>query len=202
MGSRTINTDNKTRSTQQPSAGNWNEYYKNVLADYRGMKKQYPFSYLTILPTVKPSLATMKVIAANKDLIELGNSREADFLGQYSRELFLIVPANYKQAGCSVYGAKWLDFEKFRQEDLHFYPDDNAQLKRLYGNKLCVGTPDSFPLMKNVILENVRTAENMLIAYEKIITGASDALELIAYAHGEDGRQQFRKNRTKYIPKR
>jgi hypothetical protein len=63
-------------------------------------------------------------------------------------------------------------------------------------------TPESFPLMKNVILENIRTAENMLIAYERVMAGESETLDLIAYSHGDKGREQFKKNRKKYISKR
>ncbi len=176
----------------------WKLYYANVLADFRELKEHYPFSYLTIPPTVQPELAMIRVVAANKELIEMAGAVETDFTDEYSRKLWIIVPTNYRKNGCKVYGAKWVDLKKFENKDIHFY---NQAKLHAEGYELCVGTPESFPLMRNVILENVRTAENMLIAYERVMTGSSDHLELIAYAHGENGRKQFQRNRARYIPR-
>ena len=176
----------------------WKIYYKNVLADYREMREQYPFCYLTIPPTVDPVAAKIRVVAANKDLIEMTGASESDFIKEYSRELNIEVPTNYKELGCKVYGAKWVDISRFDNKDIHFY---NCTHPDPRGYELCVGLPESFPLMKNVILENVRTAENMLIAYERVMVGVSDKLELLAYAHGADGIKQFRRNKARYTPK-
>jgi len=55
------------------------------------MKTQYPFCYLTIPPTVEPSQAEIRVVAVNKRLIEAVGGVESDFLGDYSKELHLIV---------------------------------------------------------------------------------------------------------------
>lgn len=93
-----------------------------------------------------------------------------------------------------MYGGKWVDFKSIPHKDLHFYSD-----KMKTGYRMCVGTPESFSLMNNVILENVRTAENMLIAYECYMNGDSKNLNLIAYNHGEIGRKQFKQSKTKYI---
>ena len=179
----------------------WNLYYDTVIADFRKLKETYPFSYLTILPTVKPELATIRVVAANRELIDMVGAVETDFKGEYSRELYLVVPLQYKQKGCEVYGAAWVDVKCFESKDIHFFHDNGNLIRTRFGLKMCVGTPESFPLMRNVILENVRTAENMLIAYERVMTGASDNLELIAYAHGANGRKQFQQNRARYIPR-
>ncbi len=175
----------------------WKQYYADVLTDFRELKDSYPFSYLTILPTVKPGPAAIRVVAANKALIEMTCSVESDFTDDYSRELHIEIPVNYRKNGCKVYGARWVDLKKFEDKDIHFY---NRVKPHPFGYELCIGTPESFPMMKNVILENVKTAENMLIAYERVMTGGSDCLELIAYAHGEKGRKQFLQNRVKYLP--
>lgn len=177
----------------------WAKYYKAVLSDYRELKERYPFSYLSIFPTIKPEPAVIRVVAANKDLIEMTSAVEPDFTGDYSRELRIVVPVDYREKGCKVYGAKWVDPEIFDDEEIHFYCRE--QLLH-HGYELCVGTPESFPLMKNVILENVKTAENMLIAYERVMTGDSDRLQLLAYAHDYKGRKQFMKNKNKYLPRR
>lgn len=178
---------------------NWKLYYANVLADFRELKEHYPFSYLTILPTVQPELAMIRVVAANKELIEMVGAVETDFTDEYSRELRIVIPSDYRANGCKIYGARWIDLKKFENKDIHFY---NWSKQQLDGYEFCVGTPESFPLMTNVILENVKTAENMLIAYERVMTGNSDHLELVAYAHGDRGRMQFQQNRKRYIPRR
>lgn len=169
----------------------WNLYFQNVLSDFKELKDFYPFSFLTILPTAVPTLAQVRVVAANKDLINLARAVETDFLGEFTRELHIVIPIDYRESGCKVYGAKWVDITKLEYKDIHFYQDSRLGD---YGYELCVGTPESFPKIKNVILENIRTAEYMLIAYERIMTGSSNKLDLFAYAHGETGRKQYNKN--------
>lgn len=177
----------------------WLQYYQAVYSDYHELKKQYPYCYLSIPPTVKPVRASIVVIAVDSELVEAVRGAEDDFKGSYSKELFIDVPMNYKEDGCIVYGAEWLDYKKLDQQDIHFYPNKH---KEHYGYELCLGTPESFKLMNNVILENVRSASMLLVAYEKLMTGYSDHLDLIAYSHGDEGREQFVNNRHKYIPRK
>ncbi|MCR5629592.1 hypothetical protein [Eubacterium sp.] len=177
----------------------WSEYYTSVIKDYKGLKEQYPFSSLLIPPTVNPSFVLLHVVAANLDLIQNVMGTEEDFIGEYSKVLYVEVPVDYKKNGCNVYGANWIDVKKIKEQDVHFY---TRERKEFYGYKLCVGTPESFPLMPNVLLENIRTAERMLIAYEQFMRGEIDKLNLIAYAHGDMGRKQFDRNRSKYNPER
>ena len=166
------------------------------------MKIQYPFCYLTIPPTVEPSLIEIRVVAANVDLIEAVGGVESDFLGVYSKELHLIVPVDYQIRGCKVYGAEWVKTDQLHNKDIHFFHDNGKLIRTKHGLQICVGTPESFPLMKNVILENVRTADNMLIAYERVMAGLTDKLDMIAYAHGDKGIKQFKNNKRRYITKR
>ncbi len=177
----------------------WKSYYSNIEMDYKELKIYYPFCNLLIPPTVKPEHATIRVVAANSGLIRQANAIETDFLGEYSRELLVEVPIDYRESGCKVFGANWVDISRLEQKDIHFYANSK---KPPYGFELCVGIPESFPLMKNVILENIRTAENMLIAYERVMTGTSKKLELIAYVHGDRGREQYQNQQKKYISKR
>ena len=177
----------------------WSDYYSTVIRDYKELKEQYPFSYLSIPPTTIPNLASLKVVAANIELIQCLNAEEKDFIGDYTRELHISIPLDYRENGCKVYGAKWVDVKMFRNQDIHFYNHD--KLEEL-GYELCVGTPESFSLMSNVILENIRTAERLLIAYEQVMTGAAKQLNLIAYAHGDAGRRQFKHDRFRYNPGR
>lgn len=176
----------------------WAIYFKNVLSDFRELKEQYPFSYLTLFPTIEPEPAVIRVVAANKDLIEMARAVESDFIKAYSKELRVVIPQNYRETGCKVYGGNWINPRLFKDRDIHF--NDQEQLQA-YGYELCVGTPESHSLMKNVILENVKTAENMLIAYERVMTGTSEQLQLVSYSHGKEGREQFLSNKHKYMPK-
>ena len=162
------------------------------------MKKYYPFSSLIIRPTSTQELAEIQVIAANKKLIELVCGKKEDFVGDYSKELHIIVPINYQKEGCEVYGAKWFDKTKVKSKHIHMFQNNSEK----YGFQLCVGVPQSFSLMNNVILENVKTADNMLIAYERIMAGMSKQFDMIAYSHGEKGKKEFEKNKSKYIPER
>ena len=195
----TINKNNEPKKQLIVQNVDWPSYYRNVLSDFREMKTFYPFSFLIIPPTVNPVEAEVHVIAANKRLIARTEAIEDDFKGIYSRELHLIIPVNYRQCGCKVYGAKWLDTKRFQYKDIHF-SKSNKQVN--LGYELCVGPPESFQYMDNVILENVKTAENMLIAYERVMIGDSKTLELIAYSHGNEGKEEFKRDRHRYISKR
>lgn len=183
----------------QEEKDKWSDYYSAVIRDYTELKEHYPFSYLSIPPTIVPKPASLRVVAANIELVQSINADENDFLGDYSRELYISIPVDYKEKGCKVYGAKWVDVKLFQNHDIHFY--NHADLEKM-GYELCVGTPESFSLMPNVILENIKTAERMLIAYEQVMTGATKQLNLIAYSHGDAGRRQFKHDRTRYNPGR
>ena len=172
------------------------EYYRTVKNDFQGLKFQYPFSTLFIPPTVYPCEATLKVIAAHKELIDEIGAVEADFLGDYSKELHIVIPFDYRIKGCKVYGAKWLDKKRFKERDIHFYPE---RFLKNYGYEFCVGVPESFVKMDNVLLENVRTADMMLIAYKDVMTGKSDKLNLKAYAHGTAGEKEYQHDGKRYI---
>lgn len=177
-------------------------YCRDVQQDFKELKEIYPFSFLTIPLSCKPQAAVIRVVVANKTLVDAVRGVETDFLGDYSKELYLVVPAGYKTKGCYVYGAKWLDLTKIKHQYVHLIYDTDDPLTKYYGWKLCVGTPESFGMLHNVILENVKTADNMLIAYERIMRGKTKTLDLIAYAHGEAGRKEFKMNQDKYITKK
>lgn len=145
---------------------------------------------------MKPHEIELRVIAADKKLIEMTCSDMNDFLNGYSKELHIIVPFDYKKNGCKVFGGKWIDIKSIELQHQHF----NG--KRTDGNYLfCTGVPDSFLEMKNVILENVRTADKMLTAYELYQKGLTNGLELLAYSHGEEGVDEYKK-RKKRVPTR
>lgn len=152
----------------------YRQYRSHLLRDFHALIIQYPFSTITFLPTVDPSPAILKVIAVHKKLIDEVMGSSSDYTGVYSKELFIVVPFDYLKNGCDLYGASWVDLHRIKEKDRHFF---NKCRKTKHGYQLCVGVPESFPLMKNVLLENVKTAENMLIAYERIMRGETSVLE-------------------------
>lgn len=175
----------------------YRQYYSHLMRDYNALILQYPFSNITFLPTVEPSPAILKVIAVHKKLIDEVKGSSSDFTGKYSKELFIVAPFDYQIKGCDVYGASWVELHRVRIEDWHFL--DKCK-KTKHGYKLCVGVPESFPLMGNVLIESVKTAENMLIAYERIMCGETTSLEDIkTYSHGEAGIQEFNSDRKRFL---
>lgn len=180
--------------------GNWEIYYEHVKRDFIELREIYPFSSLTIPPTVKPSLASIDVIAVCKHLLDAVQGQPEDFIGEYSKKLRLLVPDEYWKNGCCVYGGGWVDTTLFLDKDIHFFHNEGKLIRTEHGLHLCVGTPESFSKMKNVILESVRTAENMLIAYERAQSSESKEIYLKAYSHGNLGKEEYIKDRARYIP--
>lgn len=169
------------------------DYDRSVAEDISELKTIYPFTTYSCYPTTTKKPITIKVIAADINLIQKTCATKEDFLHEYRKDLEIIVPFSYKETGCIVYGGQWLDLNKIPSECRHFF--QKCEDGRF---SLCVGVPDSFKLMKNVILENVRTAANMLNAYEFYLTGKTKKLELIAYAHGQKGIYEYYEKKEKY----
>lgn len=165
-------------------------YYKNIRNDYEELKKVYPYCYLSILPSVEAKTATIKVIAVDQYIINLTGATEEDCINDYSKELWISIPTNYKSIGCHIFGGKWIDKDKIPQSEQHFYEFD---IKR--GYKLCVGVPDSFRDMKNVILENVKTADHILTAYADYLSGRTNRIVLRQFSHGERGINEYKKSK-------
>ena len=165
-------------------------YYQSVHKDFDELREIYPYCYLTIPPTVEPQVASIRVIAVNKDLINLTGATEEDLLNMYSKELWVLIPGKYKNEGCFVYGGKWIDKNVIPQAQQHFYNLDPDK-----GYRLCVGVPESFARMNNVILENVKTADHILTAYADYMAGRSKKIILNQYSHGDLGINEYRRKK-------
>ena len=171
-------------------------YYRDVFSDYSELRQQYPFTKLFVPPTTYPREVKIIVIAVERSLIDAVHARPVDFTGEYSKLIEVGVPYNYKSAGCFVFGGDWIDLRNLKPENMHFMGQlDDGRFE------LCVGVPESSRDMKNPILENVRTADNYLIAYEKYQRGLSKTLELISYSHGEAGVKEYGKDKKRYRTK-
>lgn len=172
---------------------NYQKYYKEVKKDFEFLRQEYPYSTMFLPPTVQPRLVIIKVIAVHSEIINLSKAEPEDFLGEYSRELLLVVPWNYKEVGCKVYGGSWIQETKIHKLDRHFYGKESSGMR-----EFCVGVPASFTALENVILENVKTAESMLVAYEQVQRGITIRANLIGYSHGERGEKEYERDSKKY----
>ena len=179
----------------------WVIYYERVKRDFNELREAYPFSILTIPPMVKPSLAYITVIAVCKSIVDAVQGQPEDFTGEYSKKLLIEVPHEYWTNGCRVYGGGWVDAKLFKNKDIHFFCDNGTLIRTEHGLHMCVGRTESFSMMKNVILESVRTAENILVAYERAQSIGSKELYLKAYSHGVLGKVEYTNDKKRYIPK-
>ena len=171
---------------------NYKEYFQKAQKDIGELAQEYPFTKRVIIPSVNPEPIVLNVVAVNAMLISECNAQEIDFKGEYSKELKVVLPYDYMKNGCKIYGASWIDLGRIPEKDHHFNGKENG--KYLF----CVGVPKSFAYLKNVLLENVRTAENMMIAYESYQRGLTKKVELIAYSHGMEGMNEYNRNRKRY----
>lgn len=167
-------------------------YYSSVFRELEELKSEYPFVKIVFEPTVEPKPIRAQVIAVSNDIIRSTLAKEADFLGPFSKALEVIIPFSYKTEGCEIYGGEWINIKDIEVKHQHFNGkrDDGKLL-------FCVGVPDSFETLDNVILENIRTADKMLVAYHLLITGKTKNLELKAYNHGKRGIDEYRKSKAK-----
>lgn len=157
------------------------------------MKEEYPYSYLSIPPTCVPSQAEIITIAVNAKTLAYTGGTVEDYTGLYSRKLRIEIPIDYQEAGCKAFGGKWIKKNKVSKQYWHFNGDDDNE-----GNhNFCVGVPESFNKMSNVILECVRTADNMLTAYRRYVSGKAKTLEILAFSHGSKGEKEYERAQRK-----
>ncbi|MBQ9166786.1 MAG: hypothetical protein IJX67_00015 [Oscillospiraceae bacterium] len=177
------------------STEQYRHYAAQVSCDVEQLKRVYPWTRIIYSPSSVPTPIQLSVTAVSKDVMETLQAREEDFLAEYSKSLQVTIPFDYERKGCEIYGAGWLNIEAVPQEDRHFFGSKNGL------HKFCLGVPASFAQMKNVILENIKTADNMLVAYELFQKGINQGVNLIAYSHGKVGEDEYAKDKKKYKSK-
>lgn len=136
------------------------------------------------------------LLVSKKEIDEIFSTKE-DYLGEYSREAYVIVPFDYEKKGCAVYCKKWKNISRIPNEHYHF---ENFSIYDFY--KLCTGVPESFKFLKSPILECLRTAEQTLIAYELYLRGYNNDIILIDYNHGQKGVIEYASNKRSYKTKK
>lgn len=172
----------------------YEKYLDDVRRDVTETKQYYPLLKRTIFPYSEPCPITLVVIAVSKSFMEKTGVSKEYLTTQNSRAIEVIIPYDYKQRGCLIYGGDWIDETKLTEAEKHF----NG--KRKDGSYLlCVGVPASFRKYSNVLLENIKTAERMLNAYDLLLSGITNNLELIAYSHGKKGEIEYEKRNKRNI---
>ena len=166
-----------------------------ILQDYNELTKHYPYASIKFQKLGSVEYGLIRVIAVKKKIIDKTLARKEDFLDEYSRELFVVVPHGYRSRGCIVQGAKWLDLTKIPKSDIHLLPWGITLFDRYVklGYNLCIGVQESFADLKNVILENVRTADHILTAYENFMRGDTNRIKLFGLKHGKEGSKEYSK---------
>lgn len=175
-----------------------NEYDLQINSELEIVKSEYPF--IKEIPTNIAStsyLRTFRVIAVHSRVISDEMGFEEDYINEYSKEIFLIIPKDYKVNGCIIYGAKWLNLKDIPDNDLHIYKnkDNNGY------HKLCVGVDGSFINLRYPILESIRTSDKILTAYKLYLEGVTSKVILFAYSHGEKGKKEYGRDKGKYRTK-
>lgn len=166
----------------------YSSYTDDVFSDYAELRKYYPFSEIYVPKNLCEDIR-IDVIAVNKNIISKLSASKNDFINTFSKKVTIIVPHNYKITGCKVYGGKWINENEIPSKDCHFLKMSNGDCD------FCLGVPESFRRYKNVILQNVKTVENMLTAYELLLNGTTDHLCLFAYSHGKKGELEYEKTK-------
>lgn len=167
----------------------FSKYKENVDRDLKELIDYYPFTKKIIIPTALPGIIKLEIIAVNKNIIDDLLATEEDFLGEYSKRIIVEIPKDYPNSHCIITGGKWIDYQKFDSKDKHFYDRGND------GVEFCVGVPTSVKYLRNVLLENVMTVENLLVGYEMLQKKYTSKLEVRAYSHGNEGIKEYNNER-------
>lgn len=102
------------------------------------------------------------------------------------------IDKHYLKRGATIYGLdQWLDLDKIDSSKQHFYK--NQKKGDMY--ELCVCPTTSVENMTNPLLDNIRTAEHIMNAYEFFLIGYTDKIILKDYSHGEKGIEEYEQER-------
>lgn len=160
-------------------------YFYAVNRDINEALKYYPWINEIYIPTIIPTTKIYEAIVVNKKIIDLTRAEREDFTKDYSKKVYIIVPPKYPYQHCLIFGGRWIKEYKLQVKDIHF--EELFDKIKLF----CVGVPKSVLNFSNIILDNLKTIENMLICYELYQKGKSNKLELLAYSHGIEGELEY-----------
>lgn len=174
--------------------------------DFKEAIQYYPFSQMVLVTSDE---IHFEVYAINKEEIEqLGLKKSRIANDEFSKRLFLVVDNNYRESGPTVYSMeKWKGLERIPEESKHFY---DFKYLRLEGNEVvckmpyfiegrgyqtCTSVAKANKDMNNPLLENIKSAENLLKSYELFLRGINKEIVLRQYEHGDEGVKQYERER-------
>lgn len=124
------------------------------------------------------------------------NESEAEYFSFYAR---IFIPKRYECEGIQVYDLyKKIDVDFIRKNypnHFHFNALDTNN-----GNLLCTHINGCEIYCDNVIFENINSAHYYYLNYKNLLNGNSFNME--EYSHGQQGREEFNKERIKQNGKR
>ena len=153
-------------------------------------------NYDHVIVTRKTWGYQIDVLAVNAKFMKTSFSKSTDYIYEHSRLITVKIREDYLTAGCEVRCDAWVLDERIPNSDRHIYrytPYDTDRRP-----SLCVGTPESFEKLSNPILESIRTAEIILAAYHLFLIGETNQVELLGYSHGDKGRKEYEKDKSRY----
>lgn len=104
-------------------------------------------------------------------------------------EIYCIIPHDYRLIGCLVYDSnRYINWEKLPQEHRHINRKSDT-----FGNLLCTHLYIEAKDMKNPILENLKTAHDLLKAYNHYLITKDWTLN--EYKHGKEGEKEYYEKR-------
>lgn len=173
-----------------------------IKRDFRELIQHYPFSQMIL---VDKKEIHFEVYAINKkEIDQLRIKKHKISNDKYSRRLYIIIRNNYRDSGPIIYSMeKWKSLNLIPYESKHFY--DKKELKYENGTfkidtpgfsagkgyLTCTSVSIANKNMGNPLLENVKSAEMMLISYELFLRGINKTIVLRQYSHGDEGVEQY-----------
>ena len=174
----------------------YNTYLSDVEKDVAELKKIYPFIFEIVIPISKSLINRIyEVYLIEKNVIDgFSLTRGYAVNKLQNRKVLLIIPIDYKRRGAKIIFNKVFSINDIPQHHVHF----NAYYKD--GYEFCAGVPESMINLKNVLLENCRTAENYLVQVNSYLNNETNKINMIEYSHGDKGRKEY--EREKYRRKK
>ena len=177
-----------------------------IRRDFKEAIRYYPFSQMIL---VTPYEIHFEVYAINKEEIEqLGLKKSMIAEEEFNKRLVLVVDNDYREFGPTVYSMeKWKGLDAIPEESKHFY---DFKIIRLEGGEFvlnrpgfvegrgyqtCTSVSKANRDMENPLLENIKSADNLLKSYELFLRGINKEIVLRQYKHGDEGVKEYERER-------
>lgn len=172
--------------------------------DFRAMRDEYPFSRMV---WVRRDLIVFETWGYSRAYIEKFNRQFDDVVTEErSKRILLLVDNDYVRKGATPYALEgWSGLDMIDSSDRHFYDtqkprEDCPPLMEFWergAKEICPCVPMAVLEMENPLLENVRTVDHLLSAYEQFLKGNTSRVVLREYSHNEEGEREYARERKR-----